>query len=212
MIIGAGNIRIKVCGNKSPVNIAAVADLNPDMLGFIFYDQSKRCADPATISPVMKAMKNVHKTGVFINAPQSEIMDVVHQLGLDSVQLHGDEDPCFCAELQEKTTVIKTLDGTGKNLPYLVNLFANTVDYYLIDNKGKNYGGTGVKFEHEILKNINFPHPFIVAGGINPGDVELVKRLKNIPGFFGIDINSGFETEPGIKNIESIKTFIQQLQ
>jgi phosphoribosylanthranilate isomerase len=212
MIVGVNNIKIKICGNTEAENILALAELKPDMMGFVFYSKSKRCAKVEEIENELKSLSHIHKTGVFVNAAANEIVNHVRLLKLDSVQLHGDESPEFCARIKDQVTVIKALDGCSIYLDKLVGLYAGCVDYYLIDNKRKNYGGNGIKFEHAVLKTINFPHPFIVAGGIGPNDIENVKQLKSIPGFYGVDINSLFETKPGIKDIKRVEKFITHVR
>ncbi|HLP13509.1 MAG TPA: phosphoribosylanthranilate isomerase [Flavobacteriales bacterium] len=212
MIVGAGNIHVKICGNTNPVNIEAMAALGPDIMGFIFYEGSIRNVNVEQVKPIVKAIRHIHKTGVFVNALPEYIIKVVREMELDSVQLHGHEDPYYCATLKENVPVIKALDGAGAYLEKVVELYKGCVDFYLIDTMGKNYGGSGVKFNHERLKNINFHHPFFVAGGLNATDAERVRMLKSIPGFYGIDINSQFESQPGIKDIEKVKLFLNQIR
>lgn len=196
---------------KFPENILEIAALQPDYLGFIFYDKSTRYFE----NEIPALDKSIQKVGVFVNASLEYILEKVNQHQLDLVQLHGDESPDFCLSLQQKKLkVIKSFSVDNQfNFNYLNNYFS-CCDYFLFDTKGANYGGNGIAFDWRILERYYLNKPYFLSGGIG---LESTADLKD---FFqkdyskkclAIDLNSKFEIEPGLKKPEAIKTFIQNL-
>ncbi len=193
-------------------NIESLLALSPDFVGFIFYDKSKRFVRdfPEIIFP-----KNIKKIGVFVNETIKELLKTIDKHKLDGVQLHGNESPEFCNELSNSLnlnetempiTIIKAFsidEGFDFHMTTPYNL---SCDYFLFDTKGKDYGGNGVKFNWEILRNYIGETPFLLSGGISKEDVNEINNFRH-KAFKGIDINSGFEIEPGLKNINEIKEF-----
>lgn len=199
---------------KQLQNIEALCNIEPDFIGFIFYKNSKRyvCSDKENILAGKNnfADKGIQKIGVFVNESIEEILNIVQQYQLDIIQLHGDEQPQFCEQLKQHFKVSKAF-GIDKQFNFdQTKAYEAYCDYFLFDTKTKLYGGSGKKFNWEILNNYKGNTPFFVAGGISLQDVEELKLIQH-PQFFGVDINSGFEIEPGLKNIEQIKKFKQQL-
>ena len=193
-------------------NIESLLALNPDFVGFIFYDQSKRFVEDF---PKIPFPKNIEKIGVFVNASVEELLEKIKECKLDGVQLHGNESSQYCEELlrlltlkQPKLsiTLIKAFSVEASFNFDLTKPYQGSCDYLLFDTKGKNYGGNGVKFDWEILKNYHGKTPFLLSGGITKEDVDEIKKFEH-KAFGGIDINSGFEVEPGLKNINEIKEF-----
>lgn len=199
---------------KQLQNIEALCDIEPDFIGFIFYKNSKRyvCSDKENILAGKNnlADKGIQKVGVFVNESIEEILNIVQQFQLDIIQLHGDEHPQFCEQLKQHFKVSKAF-GIDEQFNFdQTKAYEAHCDYFLFDTKTKLYGGSGKKFNWEILNNYDGNVPFFVAGGISLQDVEDLKLIQH-PQFFGVDINSGFEIKPGLKNIEQIKKFKQQL-
>ncbi|MEK8180674.1 phosphoribosylanthranilate isomerase [Flavobacterium buctense] len=204
--------KIKICGMKFPENISEIAALQPDYLGFIFYDKSPRNFENA----IPELDKSIQKVGVFVNATFEEIQEKITTHKLDSVQLHGEESPELCLLLQQnKLKVIKSfnIDNTF-NFNSLNNYF-NCCNYFLFDTKGANYGGNGTSFDWRILERYYLNKPYFLSGGIGQ------ESLKDLKIFFqkdyakkclAIDLNSQFEIEPGHKNPDTLKTFIQNLK
>ena len=205
-------MKLKVCGMKYIENIKSVADLNPDYLGFIFYEHSQR-----NFKGVIPSLpKSIKKTGVFVNEEVPIVLSKIKKYQLDAVQLHGDESVTYIRELKSqfsnKIEIIKVVGlNTTVQFEQLIP-FEKEVDYFLFDTKGKNRGGNGIKFDWFILKGYPFTKPFFLSGGIGPNDVELVKNIKvtGLP-IYAIDINSKFEDKPGDKNINKVRKFKNQL-
>lgn len=197
-------------------NIESLLALNPDFVGFIFYDQSKRFVKDF---PKISFPKNIEKIGVFVNASIVELVEKIEKYQLDGVQLHGNESSEYCDELlhlltlklpEVSITLIKAFSVDAFFDFELTKPYQMSCDYFLFDTKGKNYGGNGVKFDWEILKKYHEKTPFLLSGGISKDDVEEINSFEH-KAFGGIDINSGFEVEPGLKNINEIKEFKMNL-
>ena len=185
-------------------NISELMTLKPDFIGFIFYAQSKRVV---TDFPQIEIPSSVKKVGVFVNENIEEIIEIVKRYKLDFVQLHGEETPDYCEKLAlQKIKIIKAF-SVDENFDFDAILpFEKHVSLFLFDTKGKNYGGNGIKFNWDLLQNYKGKTPFLLSGGITKNDAEEIMKMK-YPAFLGIDINSGFELEPGLKNINEIKEF-----
>jgi phosphoribosylanthranilate isomerase len=210
-------MKFKVCGLTQPSQVQQLEDLGVDYAGFIFYPKSARfvynhmsCTDLKSINGSIK------KIGVFVNASQEEILKTVNECGIEIIQLHGDESPNFCESISNHVKVVKAFRvGEEENLQYRVNSYIDACDMYLFDTAGAGYGGTGKKFNWEILRNLNINKPFFLSGGIQPGDKEAIKTFMQYPvakDLYAIDVNSGFEISPGVKDIGKVKAFIKSLR
>ena len=204
---GRFEIKLKVCGMKQPDNLNAVAALQPDFLGFIFYPKSKRyMADTLLPEQVRKLPASIQRVGVFVNAEECEILEQAKKFDLDFLQLHGDETPEQCAALQGKGYQIVKAFGVDEQFDFeQLNAYAALVDFYLFDTKGQAYGGNGVVFDWSVLEKYDQQKPFFLSGGIG---IEEVKGLNKIPAhlpLYALDVNSRFETEPGLKNEELLR-------
>ncbi|MDP3945357.1 MAG: phosphoribosylanthranilate isomerase [Lutibacter sp.] len=201
-------MQIKVCGMRDKENISGLMTLKPDYIGFIFYDKSKRfVAD----FPQIEIPSSVKKVGVFVNETIDEIIEIVKKHKLDFVQLHGDETSDYCEKLALQNIKIIKAFSVDENFDFsAIKSFEKHVALFLFDTKGKNYGGNGIKFNWDLLQNYKGKTPFLLSGGITKNDAEEIKKMKH-PAFLGIDINSGFEIEPGLKNIKEIKEFKNRL-
>jgi phosphoribosylanthranilate isomerase len=196
---------IKVCGMRDPDNIMQVAALEPDYMGFIFYEESKRYAI-GHISPELleKLPKTIKKVGVFVNATTESIRYIVEEYKLDAVQLHGRESVKQCAEVKGMgVEVIKVFSVDDQFVFENALLYESCADYFLFDTRGKEYGGNGIPFDWELLKNYLSPKPYFLSGGLNLDNLQFIKKVKPVP--FGIDVNSGFEIEPGVKDVNNLK-------
>lgn len=207
-------MKIKVCGMRNSENISGLLALKPDYIGFIFYAQSKRfVAD----FPQVEIPSSTKKVGVFVNETIEKIIEKANQYKLDFAQLHGDETPEYCDECHLERSrkagskmsdfgIIKAF-SVDENFDFKETLpFEKHVSIFLFDTKGNTYGGNGIKFNWDLLQNYSGKTPFLLSGGISKSDVAEIKKMKH-PAFLGIDINSGFELEPGLKNINEIKEF-----
>jgi len=203
-------VKIKICGITQKENMLKIAALQPDYMGFIFYEKSTRdVSDKIDGLPLSKLPASIKKVVVFVNKPLEEAENTIRKYGFDMVQLHGDENPEYCKKMQEIVPVIKAFGITDK-LPDELTIYENSCDYFLFDTQGKNAGGTGVAFNHDILKNYTIPKPFFLAGGISPEHAQdgTLKNVLSHPTIYALDINSRFETSPGIKDVGLIEEFM----
>ncbi|PWK79683.1 phosphoribosylanthranilate isomerase [Mucilaginibacter oryzae] len=197
-------MKIKVCGLKYPENIEAVAALQPHYMGFIFYGKSPRYMADLNACVLQDLPSDINKTGVFVNESAANIERLVKQYDLGAIQLHGDESPEFCAAFKNEATVIKAF-GINEDFDFTrLKAYINNVDFFLFDTKTKEYGGSGKTFDWGILDQYELDVPFFLSGGLGPDNIEEVKNIKHSR-FYGVDLNSRFEIEPGLKNIEKLE-------
>lgn len=206
-------MKLKICGMKYPDNILEVGSLLPDYMGFIFWDKSARYFDGI----IPELPKSIKKVGVFVDATSSEIKAKIEQYDLQAVQLHGSESAEFCSNLKNNIDpsialikVFSILDSFDYDS---LKPFETVCDYFLFDTKGKLPGGNGTTFDWEILQDYPSTKPFFLSGGIGIDELEQVKQVlkSNLP-LFAIDINSKFESEPGLKKIALLNSFISDLK
>jgi len=203
-------LKIKVCGIKFTQNREAVEKLGVDFLGYIFYPQSKRFIGE---NPEINLFNSVKpKVGVFVDENVFEILGLAKNLGFEYVQLHGKENPKTCKILKSQgLKVIKAFNVNEKFKFSETAPFEKVADFFLFDTKTKLPGGSGEKFNWKILEKYNGHTPFFLSGGITLEDVKNIKEIEHQK-LTGVDLNSGFEDEPGIKNIEKLKAFITELR
>jgi phosphoribosylanthranilate isomerase len=193
---------------KEPSNVELVAKLQPDFLGFIFWERSPRfCVEVPQNLP-----KNVDKVGVFVNASFDFILEKIKTFDLQAVQLHGQETPEFCAQLNPLTTVIKVFSIKDRFDFSELSPYETVCDYYLFDTKGKLPGGNGEEFDWKVLRSYPSQKPFFLSGGIGIDSVEKIHEIcqTTLP-VYALDVNSKFEIAPGIKNKETLKKFKQSI-
>ena len=217
-------MKLKVCGMKYVENIQQVAILQPDYLGFIFYEKSKRNFEG--IIPDLP--KEIKKAGVFVNELPEIVVSLTEEYGLNMLQLHGDESLEY---IQRLITIFKESIAEKKphlkyKMPELVKVFGikdgfdfeilkpyeSLVDFFLFDTKGKERGGNGITFDWSILKNYKLTKPFFLSGGIGLDEVSEIKKLQalNLP-IYALDVNSKFEIEAGLKSVKNIEKFKKNL-
>ncbi|MFD2530553.1 MULTISPECIES: phosphoribosylanthranilate isomerase [Polaribacter] len=225
-------MKLKVCGMKFTENIQQLADVNPDYMGFIFYEKSKRNFEGI----IPEFSNSIKKTGVFVNEYIEIVISLVEEYRLDAVQLHGDESVDYITELKKQLAERRLLfidenkqikkkknqHYISKNEVEIIKVFGikdtfdfdvlkpylDVVDFFLFDTKGKERGGNGTKFDWSVLEKYPFDKPFFLSGGIGLNDLEQVQIIakSNLP-IYGLDVNSKFEIEPGLKNINEVKSF-----
>jgi phosphoribosylanthranilate isomerase len=204
---------LKVCGLRERQNVTAIAALKPQWMGFIFSPVSPRYFNDAR-EPAMTAEipKDIYKTGVFVNADEETVLNIYNQHSLDYVQLHGDESVEFCKNLSSKgIKIIKAFSITGEFDFSITEDYASCVSLFLFDAAGELRGGNGVQFNHDLLKDKRFNKPFLLSGGIGPGDAAALKNLHH-PDLIGVDVNSRFEDAQGLKNVEALQLFSRQIK
>ena len=202
---------VKVCGMRNTDNIREVEALGIDMMGFIFYPKSCRyvSARPAYLPQKCK------RVGVFVDATVDAISQHIADYSLDAIQLHGHESPDFIQQLHslcgDSIAIIKSLNIATKEDIDTTAPYTGLIDYLLFDTKGPSVGGNGKKFDWDVLKDYNGNTPFLLSGGIDPDDAERIMSFHH-PKCIGIDLNSRFEIEPGIKDITKLKTFLNDVK
>lgn len=206
---------IKVCGMREPENISQVAETEIDWMGFIFYARSPRFVGDIS-SDGMNAGRAVHeppvRVGVFVDATLEYMMEMGNKYALGYLQLHGNESPDTCYALQKRGyAVIKAFSIADEDdLKQTVD-YEGRADYFLFDTKCSGYGGSGKQFDWSVLTAYTGQTPFLLSGGINPDSVEVIRNFHH-PKLAGLDLNSGFEITPGIKDTEKLKTFIDKIK
>lgn len=204
---------IKVCGMRWAGNIEALSKLNPDYMGFIFYAPSPRYAGEILTEAVTEAIPpEIKKTGVFVNGHEEIILKTAQRFHLNAVQLHGNETPDLCRRLQlEGLEVLKALHPEKLKNQALMTEYASVCNFFLFDTPTAQHGGSGIKFNWSVLKEYHDNVPYFLSGGIGPDDLESIESMADIKPI-GLDINSRFEVEPGLKNIPLIEAFIRKLR
>lgn len=202
-------MKLKVCGLK--YNIAEVANLQPDYLGFIFYEKSPRFFEHT----IPKIPNNIKKVGVFVDASLDFVKVNISKYNLDLIQLHGNESPEFCNSIKSfGKKIIKVFSVKDLFDFSLLKHYESACDYYLFDTKGTLPGGNGYMFNWNILANYPSTKPFFLSGGIGLNQIEKLKQFKkaNLSKYcHAIDVNSKFEIEPGLKNINDLERFKNEL-
>ena len=206
-------LKIKVCGMKYAANIAEVADLHPDYLGFIFYEKSPRYISEISSELVKYVPKEIKTVGVFVDEILTVVKQKVANLNLIAVQLHGRESVEFCNDLKADYPNLEIIKAFGIDDAFdfsKLNAYASVVDFFLFDTKTASHGGSGKQFDWEILSKYNLPIPYFLSGGI---DIEQIKDIKAVSDnrLVAVDINSKFEAEPGLKNVIKLKLFIEAM-
>jgi len=204
-------MKIKVCGLKHPENIAQVAALSPDYMGFIFYDRTPRFVDDLPVEAISSIPSAIIKTAVFVNESIERITELVNEYGFNAIQLHGSENADFCSNFKGKVTVVKAF-GLNADFDFKqLNAYAGKVDFFLFDTKTDLHGGSGKTFDWAILDNYQLDIPFFLSGGIDVDNLPEIKTITH-PRFFGVDLNSRFETEPALKNITKLEKAFKVLK
>ncbi len=210
---------------KYEENITQVANLQPDYLGFIFYKKSARHFN----SNIPKLPESIKKAGVFVDESLEHVAKLINKHQLQAVQLHGKESPEYCEALRHtelvsvshkknlkpiQIEIIKVFSIKNEFNFEVLKPYEDVCDYFLFDTKGKLPGGNGYTFDWSVLNNYPSTKPFFLSGGIGLDQVEAIKKFKQSEASkycYALDINSKFEIEPGLKNIEKLKTFKQDL-
>lgn len=202
------NIKLKICGMKYPENIVEISALQPDYLGFIFWEKSIRNMD---IDSIPKIQPSIKKVGVFVDASIDEIRAKVNLFQLDIIQLHGNETIAFCKELKKLNIEIIKVFSINNFFDFsILKDFIPQIDYFLFDTKGKLPGGNGITFDWKILENYPYEKPFFLSGGIGKTEVDAIKDFfltEVAKKCIAIDVNSRFETKPAYKSEIKLRKF-----
>lgn len=207
-------MKLKVCGMRSEENIKSlITQIRPDWMGLIFYAKSPRFVSE-DFADSIKGLA-IPKVGVFVNANLNEIKNAISVFDLQTIQLHGEESVDFTKSVKEETglEVFKVFsvkeDVDWKELENYLPF----VDYFLFDTFTKEYGGSGKTFDWQILRSYPFDKPFLLSGGLSLENIKDIQKLKSeIPQLAGLDINSKFEIEAGLKDIGKIREFWEKVR
>lgn len=195
---------------RSAANIEAVAATQPQFMGFIFYKKSPRYVGDQFQIPE-KFPLSIKRVGVFVNVTSEIVLDRVQNHRLDFVQLHGDETPVYVKNLKANGVRIIKVFRVDADFDFSTTKeFEPLSDYFLFDTKGKQYGGNAIKFDWKLLQQYTGPVPFFLSGGISVDDIQVLTEFSH-PQWFGVDVNSGVEIEPGLKDSLKVKNLIQLL-
>ena len=203
---------VKVCGMREPENIEKVAQLGVDMMGFIFYPKSPRFASQSVDRTA--ADKNVCRVGVFVNESAGLISDKIHLFDLNAVQLHGNESRELCELLHKQNGLLKVIKAISVSAAGDIQKYkeyVGAVDYFLFDTKCKTVGGSGQQFDWQVLDEYDGDVPFLLSGGIGPEDAFRIRTFHHSQ-CVGIDLNSRFEIEPGVKDVEKLNKFLNEIK
>jgi phosphoribosylanthranilate isomerase len=210
-----GAMRLKVCGMTQPAQIDELEKIGATFAGLIFYPKSPRYTLRHMTTTHIKGIKNINKVGVFVNASVEEVRHMVDECRLHMVQLHGDETPKYCEKIADYISVVKAFRiAPGDNIEWKIKDYMDVCDMFLFDTEGAGYGGTGKKFDWNMLKGLQIGKPYFLSGGIAPDDAAAIKQFSKEPAakaLFAIDINSKFEESPGVKCMTKVRSFMNEL-
>ena len=200
--------KIKICGLTRPQDAQAAAELGADAVGLVFYAKSKRCVDAAQAAEIVATLPpEVAKVALFVNESAEQICRILGTVPIDIVQFHGDEAPEFCRQFGKpywKAVRVQSAQDIAEAAERYADAAALLLDAHI---EGQ-YGGTGQVFDWRLLP-ATMPLPWILSGGLNPGNVAAAVRQT---GAAWVDVSSGVEQAPGIKNRDLMADFIQQVR
>jgi phosphoribosylanthranilate isomerase len=201
-------VKLKVCGMRDAANILQVAALGPAYMGFIFYPKSPRFVGADFRLPAAFPA-GIRKVGVFVNASADEILATASRVGLDDLQLHGDESVDVCRAIKAAGKGVIKVFSIGDDFDFaLTEPYRDVVDYFLFDTRGKYYGGNAQTFDWSVLKKYDQQIPFFLSGGLTPANVADALALRDM-NLYALDVNSGVEAAPGNKDIALVKELIK---
>ncbi|MDB5020731.1 MAG: N-(5-phosphoribosyl)anthranilate isomerase [Pedobacter sp.] len=202
-------VKLKICGMKVPDNIAQVVELSPDYLGFIFYKGSKRYIDDLQFSIVHELPRGIKATGVFVDEDLDTVISHAKAYNLAALQLHGHESPQYCLQIMSVLPLVEVIKAFGIDETFdfsSLDAYIESVDYFLFDTQTANHGGSGKAFNWSLLENYKGQKPYFLSGGIGIEEAAALNKIQD-PRLYALDINSRFELEPGLKDLNKLKEF-----
>lgn len=206
--------RVKMCGTTSDKDANKAVLCGVDALGFIFYEKSSRDVSPDTARDIIVDLPPLlDLVGVFVNRQITEVIEIVKYAGLNHVQLHGEESPDYCRKLSSELpscNIMKAFRVGSTTTREEFSPYNDVVKGFLLDTYVKNeLGGTGRVFDWNIVSGLKLQRPVILAGGLNPDNVAAaITTLRP----YGIDINSGVETQPGKKDHSRLELLMDRVR
>jgi phosphoribosylanthranilate isomerase len=206
-------MKIKICGMKFPKNILEVGALQPDYMGFIFHQKSKRfVGENFSNNSINSLPKTIKKVAVFVNEDVKQIIAIQKQFSFDFVQLHGNESVADCKFLQENNIEIIKAFSIDATFDFkILNAYESVCDYFLFDTKTPDYGGSGKIFDWQLLENYNLSKPFFLSGGLSIHTIDKIKFSK-YPMLIGLDFNSQLEDLKNKKITEEVSELIEKIR
>jgi phosphoribosylanthranilate isomerase len=199
--------RVKICGITRPQDAEQAVGLGAWALGFILWPQSKRAADPGVAAGIARTLRrrDVELVGVFVNQPLDEIEGYADAIGLSYVQLHGDEGPAFCTAVAQRTGCKVIKAAKIRHGADLRDLERFHTDLHLLDASVPGMvGGTGQTWDWGLLSGRRSKTPFLLSGGLTPENVgEAIAAVRP----WGVDVASGTEASPGVKDPDKLEAF-----
>ena len=198
---------------SDPGNAREVSGTGADYMGFIFYPGSKRYVGRDPDKSLFSSVPGkILKVGVFVNEKTAELLRIARKYSLELVQLHGAETPADCRTIRSAGFGVIKSFGIEPDFNFdALASYIPEVDHFLFDTRSDHHGGTGTRFNWEILDQYDFEKSFFLSGGIGPDHAEEILAFQH-PSFHGVDINSRFEIFPGVKDIDKLKTFITHIK
>ena len=212
--------KIKLCGLSRPCDIEAVNELKPDYIGFVFAKKSKRYVTPEKAMELKKMLDpSIEAAGVFVNEDVNTVAELLNSGVIDIAQLHGDEDLAYVTALHKilveqkvrTPRIVRAISVSSRSSVLKAMMWDGYVDGILFETPTNGYGGSGESFDWSLLSSYRGRTPFFLTGGIGPNSLEALKEFEH-PMWLGVDLNSRFESEPGVKDVELLKPFITELR
>lgn len=200
-------VKVKICGMTNLKDVKVAVDGGVDAVGFIFYKKSPRSVTMQAVREIVLELPPfVDSVGVFVNETAEQINKIADHCKLDRVQLHGDESPAFCKKIRRR--VIKVI--RVKDIQSLKKLSDYPVSSFLLDTFSEDqYGGTGKVFDWNLAYSAKKYGPIILAGGLTPNNVrQAIQRIQP----YGVDVCSGVESQPGIKDHKKMQAFLKNVK
>ena len=201
--------KVKICGITNLEDARFASGALADYLGFIFYPESPRYIEPAKAGAIINWIEGPLKVGVFVNQPLDDVNRIVKETGIDIVQLHGTESPEYCSLIE--SPIIKVIhvseNSSVNDLKNKISEYSSVIDYLLFDTKTTDlWGGTGKVFDWNLLKSISYEIPFFLSGGLNASNIKesIDMTHPNV-----VDLSSGLEESPGLKDFDKIEEFFE---
>ncbi|WP_275111360.1 bifunctional phosphoribosylanthranilate isomerase/tryptophan synthase subunit beta [Paralabilibaculum antarcticum] len=207
------HLKIKVCGLRDKDNLKELMELPLDYMGFIYYSKSARFVGDDFDADILKSIpSDIRKVGVFVNESVEKILLLAEKYRLDVIQLHGDETPNVCKTIKDSGLEVFKAFQLNESFQFeQLESYHKKCDYFLFDTKSESYGGSGKKFNWQILEKYKGETAFFLSGGIGIDDVEAVKEFQH-PKLIGVDVNSGFEESPAVKKVGLVKEFVKSVR
>jgi phosphoribosylanthranilate isomerase len=205
-------MKIKICGMRNAENIHQILALQPDWMGFIFYPYSPRNVDKSLATQIQDFDWTVtERVGVFVESDIAFILKMAQLFHFDSIQLHGKYEMSVLRELRQRFTIIKAIPVSSVYDLHASEEYIEEVDLLLFDTKSQHHGGSGKRFDWGVLDTYKGDTSFLLSGGLSPDCLQDLMQFEH-PTFAGIDLNSGFELSPGLKDKSKLESFISNLK